>query len=193
MHSLKTTRLPLITAGFAAVALAGGGCDAPSDRSRTAAQTIASGEEADDQFCAVLIDKPGPGETTSRILGRECADSEEELDRSGLLIGFTKLMTLYPNADFSGKGDRLDGRSGPCDGEGYGVADVGSLWRNKISSFKGWNQCNFIQGFTNTDYGGNSRSWVDRAHADDSPALKVHYVGAPFNDKFQSFLLHREK
>jgi hypothetical protein len=178
----------------AALALAGVGCAPPPEASTRRDRAAVLADAPPDQHCAFLIGKIPPGETESPILARECADTEEELDRGALSIGGTLLMTWYSNADYGGKSTRIEGHGGPCDEEGYGIGNLADpAWRNSLSSLKGWNKCNRIEVFLEPSYKGKHRFWEDLDRVNDAPTVQVHYVGAEFNDKIRSFLIRMER
>jgi hypothetical protein len=174
----------LVGASLAVFALAAAGCEGGPDSGLEGSTASVSIGEPTRPHCAVLVDRLRPGETESRILAQQCADTEEELASSPVFAGATVLMIVYVNADYGGSSKVFYGGA-PCDAAGYGVSDVGADFRNRISSFQGFNKCNSITGFMSINYGGSSKPWENRG----ASTLAVHWVGSVFNDKLRSFKL----
>jgi hypothetical protein len=149
--------------------------------------------EGSGPFCRITLAKLEPGETQSRVLSYTCAASAGELENASIVpAASVLLMTWYQDIGFGGPSTQLFGSAGPCDAEGYGFANVGAAWNDRISSFKAFNNCNRAVAFTNINFGGTSATYVNAGGVGHTPALSVSFVGTAMNDKISSFLINRQ-
>ncbi|MGP4027456.1 hypothetical protein [Actinomadura sp. 3N407] len=131
------------------------------------------------RHCRIVLDRLQPGEKFSRVISRTCSDNQADLGINARV----DLMTWYEHADYGGSSTTVKGDYGPCDQEGYGIRDTGIggfEWRLIISSFKVYNNCNWSQAYTNTNYGGTVNIFYQN----------VRNVGSDMNDKIRSFIIH---
>jgi hypothetical protein len=143
-------------------------------------------------YCAIVLDKIRPGQVESRVVSNTCAETKEAL--AGVQAASSSdvlLMEWWLNINFGGTGAAIMGHEGPCDGAGYGIRDVGFAWRNLISSFKSFSNCNYVVGYTGINYGGASKTFYDRNGINRIPATSVPWVGDLFNDVMDSFRVSR--
>ena len=142
-----------------------------------------------EQHCVILLDRLHPGEETSRVLKKTCADRPDAPAlRAASGLG-TLLIIVYQDIRYGGASTAIEGRYGPCDQEGYGIRDLGS-WRNRLSSFKAFNWCNFVAAWDNINYGG---AYLGDWHSAASDSrLNVDWVGSNANDRIESMQLVRQ-
>ena len=158
----------------------------------TAAQQPANAAPADpvvaaDQHCVVVLDKLRPGQTASRILSRTCADRAHASALHEAAAASTLLLVLYEHANYGGASTRITGAYGACDAEGYGISALVSSWRNRVSSFKGFNYCNVVELFDGVNY---AQSLMVSGAA--GSRLDEPWVGSYANDKADSILVFRQ-
>ncbi|MDR7275998.1 hypothetical protein [Catenuloplanes atrovinosus] len=152
----------------------------------TAPAAQAAPASTGEEHCVVVLDKLRPGETTSRVVSRQCADTPEAARQKHQeayagAAAATLLLTLYADINYGGASTVLEGNAGACDTAGYGFRDLGS-WRNRISSFKRFNWCQRVQGFDLVNYGGAAYGpWTT-----DTP-----WVGSAANDRIDSLQTRR--
>jgi hypothetical protein len=139
------------------------------------------------QHCVVVLDKLRPGQSTSRVLSRTCAERADAPALTRAAASSTLLLVLYEHINFGGASTRITGAYGPCDAEGYGVSALVSSWRNRVSSFKGFNYCNVVELFDGINY---ARSLVISGAG--GSRLDEPWVGSYANDKADSILMHRQ-
>jgi hypothetical protein len=139
------------------------------------------------QHCVVVLDKLRPGQTTSRVLSRTCADRADAPALTKAAAASTLLLVLYEHVSYGGASTRITGAYGPCDAEGYGVSALVSSWRNRVSSLKGFNYCNVVELYDGVNYahflgsrgtGGSRLDW--------------DWVGSYANDKTDSIITFRQ-
>jgi hypothetical protein len=139
------------------------------------------------QHCVVVLDKLRPGQTTSRVLSRTCADRADAPALTKAAAASTLLLVLYQDVNFGGASTRITGAYGPCDAEGYGFSNLGS-WRNKVSSLKGFNWCNVVDLYDNINYGGAYLAGFGSCCS----RLDVPWVSSYANDRTDSILAARQ-
>jgi hypothetical protein len=176
------------------------GCAASGDGDATDETTAAIGSAARDgavQHCRIVLEKIRPGESESRVYSNDCYGSQQEMLAAREIEphASTLLMTWYIDADYRGTSTYIEGHDGPCDRDGYGIRNVNGWtwgWNDVISSFKAWNHCNFVVGYTDINYGGHSRTWFNGNGTYAVDALDVGNVGPDMNDKISSFRLQQQ-
>jgi len=152
-----------------------------------AATSAAPKPAAAGQHCVVVLDKLRPGQTNSRVLSRTCADRADAPALTTAAASSTLLLVLYEHINYGGASTTITGAYGPCDAEGYGVSALVSSWRNRVSSFKGFNYCNVVELFDGINY---ARSL--QIYGAGGSRLDVAWVGSYANDKTDSILMHRQ-
>ncbi|MEV0385503.1 hypothetical protein [Nonomuraea sp. NPDC050643] len=116
----------------------------------TATPSNASSAAPERECQIVLGPAPAAGEA-SPVLSQKCASSGERLAAPA---ADTLLMTWYENFNYGGASTKIYGSGGPCDTGGYGIANVGPAWNDRISSFKVFNNCNYSSTFQHENWGG---------------------------------------
>jgi len=139
------------------------------------ARPAVSGQLLNTRRCQTVVAKLQPGEATSRIVSQDCAEPGEALPA---LSDTTRvLLVAFDEAGYKGLSNTYYGYEGACDPQGYGIADVGWAMDGKISSFDAHNNCVYVNGYTDTNYGGECGEWY----------WSQSYVGDHFNDRLRSF------
>ncbi|MEQ4302208.1 hypothetical protein ABNF97_12580 [Plantactinospora sp. B6F1] len=96
-----------------------------------------SSSAASERECQIVLGAaPAPG-AASPVLSRECAGSGERLVAPA---ADTLLMTWYEGYNYGGDSTKVYGSGGPCDTGGYGIANVGAAWNDRIRSYKVFNE-----------------------------------------------------
>ena len=139
------------------------------------------------QHCVVVLDKLRPGQASSRVLSRTCADRPDAPALTKAAKASTLLIVLYEHINYGGASTRITGAYGPCDAEGYGVSALVSSWRNRVSSFKGFNWCNVVELYDGVNY---ATSIVVSGAV--GSRLDEPWVGSYANDKADSILMYRQ-
>jgi hypothetical protein len=139
------------------------------------------------QHCAVVLDKLRPGQSTSRVLSRTCADRADAPVLTTAAATSTLLLVLYEHINYGGASTKIYGSYGPCDAEGYGVSALVSSWRNRVSSLKGFNYCNVVE-----IYNGISYAEFLASRGAGGSRLDWDWVGSYANDKTDSILMRRQ-
>jgi len=147
------------------------------------------------QYCTTVIDKLQPGQTESEIISHECSDTEQDANTFAA-DGKKLIIVWYEDEDYGGASQRVFGKAGDCDRDGYGINNVGRWddvtwpfggWNDDISSFKTDSYCNHVAAYENENYGGRCKQW----HDPDAKGLGIKNVGHELNDLITSFRLVR--
>jgi len=102
--------------------------------------------------CQVLIAPLQPGKQTSSVLSSQCVQGNQQLVAP---LASTLLITLYKDKAYGGASTRIYGNGPACDSSGYGIPNLAAGgWNDSVSSYKVWNNCNFSQIYSNSNYGG---------------------------------------
>lgn len=109
------------------------------------APQASAAEPSDGTHCAVVVERVKPGEKFSRVKSRTCSDTGTA---AAALSGRTLLVTWYEHAEYGGASTDVYGDYGPCDAAGY-VLTAGVWWRDQISSFITYNNCDGQQAVLN--------------------------------------------
>ncbi|WP_163507513.1 hypothetical protein [Fodinicola acaciae] len=161
-----------------AIALVGAGTVALIAAGGLASPATASASTTATKHCTIVLAPIAAGESTSKVVSRECSASPATAKDTRILI-----MTWYKDDNYNGDSTDIRAQgSAPCDGQGYGISDVsagpfGFTWGNAISSFKVWNDCYTTTAYTGTNYGGRSQTYNGN----------VANVGPAMNDQINSF------
>ncbi|WP_055569152.1 hypothetical protein [Streptomyces atriruber] len=111
------------------------------------------------RHCITVLEKPAPGERTSRVAERKCTREGESLAQlRGRMAPRELLVKYWDGTYFDGDSDEIRGRDGGCDAGGYGVPDMGAF-KNRVSSFRTFGTCNSVQLFDNPSYDGAQKTF----------------------------------
>ncbi|WP_304454446.1 hypothetical protein [Nocardiopsis sp. YSL2] len=136
-----------------------------------------------ERHCLFLVEGISSGEEESRILSYECHTDKDSARQAQQASSGTHLMTWYSGQNFQGSSYRIQGTSGPCDRSGYGFSNVGSVWNNRISSFKTYNRCNSVSGYDGFNY---ARDIYVCVACGSSSGYSEPYVGNVANNRISS-------
>ncbi|QDZ15894.1 hypothetical protein [Humibacter ginsenosidimutans] len=90
------------------------------------------------------------------------------------------LGRLYDDQNYGGSYLELYGSGSGCtSSNGFGFANIGSAWYGRVSSFRGYSNCE-VKIFSSTSYGGSSYGFY----------ASSSYVGSAMNDKARSVQFH---
>jgi hypothetical protein len=197
MRILQPSALILAVATSAAGCAGADGATPAESTAALSSDSISASSDDSGPVCRIVLEKIRPGESESRVYSRDCYDSHKEMSSAKKIEPFssTLLMTWYVDANYRGRSTFIEGKDGACDHDGYGVRNVDGWaggWNDVISSFKSWNHCNYVVGYTDINYGGHSQTWFNANGVYEVDALDVGYVGAAMNDKISSFRLSQE-
>lgn len=126
------------------------------------------------EHCLLILAPLQPGETTSHVLSRQCAQGNQKLVAPA---SSTHLMRWWADINHTGAFTDVNGSSGPCDSTGYGINYVGDAWNDRISSFQVFNNCTFTRAYANANYGGFCQGYNG----------DIDFVGGTLNDHISSF------
>lgn len=151
--------------------------------------STAEPEPAPSTQCTIYISKNPAVDPESSCV----QTSDMDLEKAQSAADGTLLVAFHADAGFGGTSALIKGKDGPCDTEGYGLRDMGTLegWYYTVdpvgmwtlqnaSSYRVFNGCNETIMFTAGNYGGVSSG---SRFGDQSS------VGDPFNDQIRSMLL----
>jgi hypothetical protein len=125
------------------------------------APAFASSVEKDPAVhCQVVLGKATSSTEGSPIVSTKCVHDGEQLMAPA---SSTLLAIAWDQYNFSGASLNIYGNDGPCDGEGYGIRNVGFIyapgthpgdWNDRIRSWRVFNRCDYSSAFRDQDFGG---------------------------------------
>ncbi|UJW32259.1 hypothetical protein L3Q67_00245 [Saccharothrix sp. AJ9571] len=116
--------------------------------------------EKEGKYCATLLAKGKPGEA-SPVVTRHCSDTKEVAEAAVFSVSAdsTWLGSVSEHEFQQGEEEMYFGDSGPCDAEGYRVDWIRWELQNKTSSFLGWNNCNYVTLYDNSNADPSAGYW----------------------------------
>lgn len=117
------------------------------------ATPTSAGPAEDNTHCVTVLDPAQPGQSSSQVLSRTCAQGEaaQQLPRPQQ---DTLLTTLYDEPGYAGGSEEIYDDEGPCDPDGYGFTDVSGAVGDGIASYTLHGRCAQSELFTDTDFEG---------------------------------------
>jgi hypothetical protein len=161
MGKLKVAGGVAAFAGAAIAALATGTAHAATTTQVAAKPTT---------HCVVVLDKLKPGQKVSHVVSRTCGTAAQTKAPKAM----TLLIQTYYDINYGGDSTQFFGRSGGCDGDGYGIPTMGPIDQINISSFKTFNNCNYTNLWGEAWYLGHGRMYPN--------TYQQWYIGDDMND-----------